>query len=55
MIIQDTIIRPNGDVEVVEREVADNYFDAPPAPKPTTEEKLRADVDFIAMVTGVEI
>ena len=29
MIIQDTIIRPNGDIEVVEREVADNYFDNP--------------------------
>ena len=29
MIIKDTIIRPNGDIEVVDVEVADNYFDAP--------------------------
>ena len=28
MIIQDAIIRPNGDVEVVNIEVSDNYFDA---------------------------
>ena len=55
MIIANTIIRPNGDIEVVDIEVADNYFDAPRPPQPTETEKLRADVDFLAMETGVTL
>lgn len=55
MIIQDTIIRPNGDIEVIDVEVNDNYFDAPQPQQPTETEKLRADVDFLAMETGVSL
>ena len=55
MTITDTLILPDGTAEVRETEVADNYFDPPTAPPPTAEEKLRADIDYLAMVTGVTL
>ena len=41
-------------VEKTESEMAAEEA-ALPTPEPTTEEKLRADVDFIAALTGVEL
>ena len=62
MIIQDTIIRPDGTVEMVETEVADNYFDPPALPEPTIEERTatleatQSDViDILASALGVTI
>lgn len=40
MIIQDTIIKADGTVEVREIEVADNYFDPPSPPVMTLEESI---------------
>lgn len=45
MKISETIIRPDGTVETVETEVADNYFDAPePEPVEPTEPEAVPDV-----------
>lgn len=51
MIIQNTIIRPNGKVEIIDVDVADNYFDPPATPAPSTDSrvaKLEADNTMLA-------
>jgi hypothetical protein len=54
MITNELVCKPDGTQELVQKEVADDYFDVP-TPEPTAEEKLRADVDFLAIMTGVEL
>ncbi len=54
MIIDELVCKPDGTQTIGQREVPDDFF-TPPASEPTAEEKLRADVDFLAMVTGVEL
>ena len=51
MNIKDTIIRPSGEVEVIAVAVADNYFDVPTPPQPTTEETQN---DIINMLVDYE-
>ena len=63
MTIQNTIIRPNGDVEVVNVEVDDNYFDTPVVveslsleQRTTALEATQSDViDVLASALGVTI
>lgn len=53
MIIETLVC--NGETQTIEqREVPDNFF-ATPTPQPTEAEKLRADIDFIAVMIGVTI
>lgn len=63
MIIQQKIVLPNGEVETVEVEVANNYFDAPPTTsqltieeRTTALEATQSDViDILASALGVTI
>lgn len=63
MIIKDTIIRPNGDVEALDTEVADNYFETSVVVEtPTLEERTTAleatqsdVIDILASALGVTI
>ena len=54
MIIDVETINPDGTKTTVPTEYPDGFFDVLTSP-PTAEEKLRADVDFLAMVTGVDL
>ena len=54
MIIQELVCKADGTQETVQREVPDDFF-AQPTPQPTETEKLRADIDFLAIMTGVTI
>lgn len=57
MITQMLVCYPDGTQAMEDREVADDWFTpAPAAPAPPTEdEKLRADLDYVAMQTGVAL
>jgi len=56
MIIQDTIILPDGTVEVRDIEVADNYFDPPAEPEPSTENDLmNLSIDHEYRLTLLEL
>lgn len=57
MKIIDTVIKPDGTIDTIEIEVADNYFDPPAAPQLTPDEQiaeLSATVDMltVAMLEG---
>lgn len=54
MIINELVCKPDGTQELQQREVSDDFFDTP-TPEPTEAEKLRADVDFLAIMTGVTL
>ena len=54
MIINELVCKSDGTQEVAQREVPDNFFDVPKL-SPTIEEKLRADVDFLAIMAGVTL
>ena len=55
MIVVETLIcATNGEQMVGATEFPDDFF-APQPPQPTETEKLRADVDFLAMETGVTL
>ena len=54
MIIDNLVCRPDGTQTIEQREVSDDFF-TPSTPLPTAEEQLRADVDYLAMVTGATL
>lgn len=47
-------IMPDGNTINKTIKVPDNFFVTPLTP-PTEQEQLRADIDFIALMTGVEL
>jgi hypothetical protein len=47
MIITQKVIRPNGTVEIIDIEVDDNYYGAPPTESPTAEDRLTAIEDVL--------
>lgn len=54
MTIDVLVCTPQGQ-RVEQREVGDDWGSTPTAPDITYEERLRADIDFLAALNGVEL
>lgn len=54
MIIEELICKTNGTQAIEQRELPDNFF-TQQTEQPTETEKLRADVDYLAIMTGVTL
>ena len=54
MIIQELVCAPDGTQTLRNREVPDAFFNEPTA-QPTETDRLRADVDYLAVMTGVTL